>query len=174
MSFCQGGPKRHFSELSFRHVTTKSWAYSRMFGFFRIFFSPKIKPYPGRINFWKYNGKFLFWFLKKYWPKLLEICLRNKNMAFLISNLLSESIFDFGKWSNGKSVWPLSEVENWFWKKIWNEKRHISILIFFWRVSVNIKKKSKNGFPIVFSKSDSAWVGFYFWWEKKFWRSQTP
>ena len=35
------GLKRHLSELSFRHVTTRTWAYSRVFGFFRIFFCQK-------------------------------------------------------------------------------------------------------------------------------------
>ena len=64
----------------------------------------------------------------------------NRNMAILISNLLSESILDFGKWPNGKymytriclfSVWPLSEVQNWFGKQISNKNVHISVLIFF-------------------------------------------
>ena len=32
----RGGLKRHLSELSFRHFTPKTWAYSRVFGFFRI------------------------------------------------------------------------------------------------------------------------------------------
>ena len=61
-------------------------------------------------------------------------------MDILIPNLLYKSIFDFGKWSNGKymytrirvfSVWPPPEVENWLLKQIWNEKGHISILNFF-------------------------------------------
>ena len=26
------------------------------------------------------------------------------------------------------SVWPLPEVQNWFWKQFWNEKVHISIV----------------------------------------------
>ena len=60
-------------------------------------------------------------------------------MDILISNLLSESIFDVGKWSNWKyantricvfSVW-LPEVENWFRKQICNKNVHISILNFF-------------------------------------------
>ena len=36
------GVIRHFSDLSFRHVTTKTYAYSRVFGLFR-FFMPKKK-----------------------------------------------------------------------------------------------------------------------------------
>ena len=36
-----GGLKRHLSELSFRHATTKTWAYSRVFGFYRICFGHK-------------------------------------------------------------------------------------------------------------------------------------
>ena len=58
-------------------------------------------------------------------------------MDILIWNLLSESIFDFGKWSHWKyanacicvfSVWTPLEVENWFWKHISNENVHITIL----------------------------------------------
>ena len=76
----------------------------------------------------------------QYWPKLFNYKIWNRNMDIFISNLLSESIFDFGKWSNGKytntricvfSVWPLPKVKNWFRKQIWNENVHISILNFF-------------------------------------------
>ena len=98
-------------------------------------------------------------------------------MAFLISNLLSESIFDFGKWSNGKStnkcicrfsVWPLPEVENWFQKQILNENRHISILNFFKEFRSILEREKKMDFPFYCQKV--AWVGFYFWREKKFWK----
>ena len=81
-------------------------------------------------------------------------------MDILISNLLLKSIFNFGKWSNWKyantriwvfSVWPLPEVQNWFQKQIWNENVYISIIIFFWRVSVKILKSKKIVFiPIAF------------------------
>ena len=73
-------------------------------------------------------------------------------MDILISNLLLESIFDFGKWSNWKdantcicvlSVWPLPKVQNWFWKQIWNENVHISMLFFLFSVLVSIFKKVK-------------------------------
>ena len=73
-------------------------------------------------------------------------------MDILISNLLSESILDFGKWLNRKytntrfcvfSVWSLPEVQNWFQKQIW--------------------KKLKNGYSIVFSKSDLSGIGYIFW-----------
>ena len=59
-------------------------------------------------------------------------------MDILILNLLSESILDFGKWSNWKyantliCVFSLPEVQNRFQKQIWNENVHISILNFFW------------------------------------------
>ena len=58
-------------------------------------------------------------------------------MDILIANLLSELIFDFGKWSNWKyantricvvSVWPLPEVKNLFRNQIWNENVYITIL----------------------------------------------
>ena len=72
-------------------------------------------------------------------------------MDILITNLLSESIFDFGK-SNWKyantricvfSVWPLPDVENWFRKQIWNENIHISIVNFFLKSFGQYFKKSK-------------------------------
>ena len=53
------------------------------------------------IRILKYNGKSIFWVLK-YWSKLFTKKISNRNMDILISNLLSESILDFGKWSNGK------------------------------------------------------------------------
>ena len=80
-------------------------------------------------------------------------------MDILISDMLSESILDFRKWSNGKyantricvfSVWPLSEVQNWFRKQIWNKNIHISSLNFFLKSFDHYFKKSKNGFSIVF------------------------
>ena len=72
-------------------------------------------------------------------------------MAFLISNLLLEAIFDFRKWSNGKYKNTMSFEEFW-----------------------SISKKSKNGFPIVFSKSDSTWVRFYFWQKKNSEKAKHP
>ena len=80
-------------------------------------------------------------------------------MDIFISNLLSKSIFNFGKWSNWKyanthisvfSVWPLPKVKNWFRKQIWNENVHVSILIFFGAFRQYLKKKSKIGFPLYF------------------------
>ena len=80
-------------------------------------------------------------------------------MDILISNLLSELILDFGKWSNGKyantricviSVWPLPKVQNWFPKQIWNENVHISVLNFLFKSFSEYLKKEKNVYPIVF------------------------
>ena len=82
-----------------------------------------------------------------------------RNMDILISNLLLESILDFGKWSNKKyanmcicvfSVWPLPKVQNRFWKQIWNDNVHISILKFVLKSFNQHLKKIKNEFPIVF------------------------
>ena len=83
-------------------------------------------------------------------------------MDILYSNLLSESILDFGKWSNWKytnkricvfSLGPLPKVQNWFRKQIWN---------LFWSVSVNIKKVKIWIFHCI-SKSDLTGVGYIFW-----------
>ena len=86
-------------------------------------------------------------------------------MDVLISNLLSKSILDFGKWSNGKyanmricvfSVWPLPGVKNLFRKPIWNENFNISIQ-FFLKSFGQYLIKSKNGFCIVFKIVISKW-----------------
>ena len=81
-------------------------------------------------------------------------------MNILIWNLLSESIFDFRKWSNWKyantdirifSVWPLPKVKNWFWKQISNENVHITILNnFLERFDQHLKKVKKMDFPLYF------------------------
>ena len=64
-------------------------------------------------------------------------------MDILISNLLSESILDFGKWSNLKymytcirvfSVWPLPEVQNFCSKSL----------------GQYLKKSQKIDFPLYF------------------------
>ena len=97
-------------------------------------------------------------------------------MDILISNLLSESISDFG---NGQteitpitpigiigvfSVWPLPEVRNWLPNQILNENVHISILNFFVEHFDHHKKNVQNGFSIVFSKSDLGRRGQILWW----------
>ena len=83
-------------------------------------------------------------------------------MDILISNLLSEPIFNFGKWSNWKcanthicvfSVLPLPKVENWFREQIWNENVKISFLkIFFGMFWSVFKKIKKMDFPLYFQK----------------------
>ena len=93
-------------------------------------------------------------------------------MDILISNLFLKSIFNFGKWTNVYeytyshihvfSVWPLPEVKNWILKQIWHENVHISIQNFFLKRIGQYLKKSKNGFPIVFSKCDLAEGGHFF------------
>ena len=104
-------------------------------------------------------------------------------MDILISNLLSETILDFRKWSNGKhmythtcvfSVWPLPKVENWFRKQIWKDNTHNSIQ------KKNLKSfghyliKSKNRFPIVFSKCDLTGVGSNFGQKKNYEKAKHP
>jgi hypothetical protein len=88
-------------------------------------------------------------------------------MDSLISNLLSESILDFGKWSNKKyantriclfSVWPLPRVKNSFRKQIWNENVHIFILNFFLkRFCQYLKKSQKMDFLLYFQ--NVIWLG---------------
>ena len=48
-------------------------------------------------------------------------------MGILFSNLLSESIFDFGKWSYRKYT-NKQILENLFQKHIWKENAHVSNL----------------------------------------------
>ena len=95
-------------------------------------------PTPVKSLFENTMGNPFFW-LFEILTETLQKKIYNRNMDILISNLLSESIFDVGKWSNWKyantricvfSVW-LPEVENWFRKQICNKNVHISILNFF-------------------------------------------
>ena len=104
----RGRDNRALTELSFRHVTTKTFAYSELFGFFRENFWQKLCPPPPtstQITFWKYNGKSICWY-------------------FYISFLI-----DFGPWKcpNLKihesktacfTVWALPEVQNQFPKQV--------------------------------------------------------
>ena len=81
-------------------------------------------------------------------------------MGIPFLNLLSESIFDFWKWSNWKyaitgicvfSVWPLQDVKKLFQKQIWKENAYISIqkiLKSFGQYS----KSQKMDFPLYFQK----------------------
>ena len=55
-----------------------------------------------------------------------------------------------------------------------DENGHISILNFFLERFGQYLKKSKNGLSIVFSKSDSTWVGFYFWRKKNSEKAKHP
>ena len=117
----------------------------------------------------------LYYFVKHLWEIQWEIYFRlfkiltktlqkkmyDSNMDILIWNLLSESIFDFKKWSNWKyakrhiwvfSVWPLPKVKNWSRKQISNEnvtnlKKNLERFSQYF-------KKSKNWFRIVFPKSE--------------------
>ena len=79
-------------------------------------------------------------------------------MDILISYLRSETILDFGKWSNWKytnlricvfSVWLLPEVENLFRKQILNKNAHIFIQFFF-SVSVSVLKSQNIDSPLYF------------------------
>ena len=81
-------------------------------------------------------------------------------MDILISNLLSESIFDFGKWSNcifslttsrSQKLIPKADLK---WECPYFDSK------FFFEAFLSVfKKKSKNVFPIVFSKSELLWQG---------------
>ena len=62
--------------------------------------------------------------------KTLQKKILNRNMDILISNLLSESIFNFGKWSKGKCRPKLLKKK--FLKKIWTFSFQICFQNQFW------------------------------------------
>ena len=132
-----------------------------MFGFFWIFFPPKIKPYPGQITFWKYNAKSIFLILFfKYWPKLFKKKIRIEIWCF------SFRICGF-------SVRPLPEVKNLFKADLkWETSYFYSK--FLCGEFQPIFKKSNNRFPIVFSKSDLARVRFCIWRGKNSEKAKHP
>ena len=95
------GDSRAVTELSFTHVTTKTWAYFGVFGFFITKFC-KIMPPPTQATFWKYNGKsLLFFFLNndRNAPKKI----RTEIIYHFIRKLLSDLIPDLGKCSKQKN-----------------------------------------------------------------------
>ena len=60
----RGGDNRAVTELGFTHVTTKTWAYLGMFGFFRNFFGHKFSPPPAKSHFENTMGNSFFDFFK--------------------------------------------------------------------------------------------------------------
>ena len=98
------GTYRTCLQLSNWHFTTETWAYSE-----DLAFSEKIsqkKKTPGNSLFFFTTGSlnlnFLIFFIETLQPFFFNI-----SMGLLISILLSESIFNVGKWSNWKCVlWP--------------------------------------------------------------------
>ena len=90
------------------------------------------------------------------WTFSFQICFQNQLLTLESANTQNTRICIF-------SVWPLPEVKNWFWKHIWNENIHISIQKIFLKRFGQYLKKVKNGFPIVFSKSDVALAGINCW-----------
>ena len=62
------GDNKAVTELSFGHVTSKTWAYSGVFGFFRKKFRQKNSPPPPKSLFQNTMGNPFFYFFK-YWPK---------------------------------------------------------------------------------------------------------
>ena len=56
------GDNRALTEWGFAHVTTKTWAYLGVFGFFRkMFVKKKWPPPPWPNHIFKYKGKSIFW-----------------------------------------------------------------------------------------------------------------
>ena len=87
-----------------------------VFGFLRKKFRQKKDPTLVMLLFENTMGNPFFFYINRNSSKKIY----NRNMGILFSNLLSESIFDFGKWSNLKyanmcicvlSIWPFPEVK---------------------------------------------------------------
>jgi hypothetical protein len=98
----------------------------------------------------------------KYWPKrskkIFKIEIWTFSFQLGFQNQFSTS--GSGQTENMQlSVFAYFQSDHFpklFWKQIWNENVHISILKIFLERFGQYLKKSKNGFPIVFSKCDLA------------------
>ena len=95
------GDNRAVTELSFAHITTTTWAYSRVLDFSEFFLAKKTGPPPPKSLFDNAMGNpFLtFWSLHQNAPFFLNcyyIGLYQKT-AFGLN-------FDFGKWPTGKCM----------------------------------------------------------------------
>ena len=80
----------------------------------------------------------------------------------LFENTMGNQFFDFFKY------WP-NRFEFFFWMDIWTFSFPIRFCNQFWTSgcgqteNTQYLKKTKNGFPIVFSKIDLTGVGYIFW-----------
>ena len=68
-------------DLRFGHATTQTWAYSRVFGFFRFFFV-KNKTLPRSNHLLKKTMENPFLDFLKYWPKLFKKKIRIEIWTF--------------------------------------------------------------------------------------------
>ena len=128
------------SDLSFRHVTTKTWTYSGVFGFFRIFFRPN-KTLPRPNHFLKIQWEIHFFTFFLYWPKLFKKKFRIEIWAFSFQICFQNQFSTSGSGQTENTqirvflVWPLPKAD------LKRECPFFYYKFLFWRVSVNIKKK---------------------------------
>ena len=122
------------TDLSLGYVTTKTWAYSGMFGFFRKKFQRKKMSPLHPKHFLKIQWKIHFW-NAIFWDKTLLKNFRTVIIQHFIKNLFSDLFPDLGKCPNQKTheirkyaylcVFSLGhfprpgiESENSFWDKV--------------------------------------------------------
>ena len=117
---------------------------------------PKLKHILGCLSFSEKNcvKKNLTPVKSLFKNPFLTLKKMDRNMGILFSNLLSESILDFGKWSNGKytnmriyvfSVLPLPEVKIDSESRF--EKRMPIFLFFFEEFQSKFKQKKSKKIP---------------------------
>ena len=94
------GTYRTFLELSNGHFTTESWAYSEGFWLFKKKDVGEKRSIPPAKSLFKNTmGSPILNFFK-FLIKMFQEFFQYRNMGLLVLNLFSESVFNFGKWSN--------------------------------------------------------------------------
>ena len=169
-------------DLSYWHATTKTYAYFREFGFFRIFLLSKKWPYHGSITFWKYNGKSIFWLFKILTEMLQKKFFEQKyghshfksalKINFRLREVVKKKIHVYAY----TCVFSLtiSRSRKFIFKADlkW-ECPYFYSKFFFWSISVSILKVKKwISYCILKMWLDHGRVTFLT--KKKFWKSETP
>ena len=149
-SYC---PPRTVTEISFWHITTKTWAYSRLFWFF--FNVCKKSPPPTKITFCQIQWEINFDFFK-YWPKCSKKIRTVNIWHFIKKKMLSVFIPDQKNANTGICIFhvfsgsALPEVQNKIWKQFSDNVLYNHCSKSFLKRRLVFEKVRKRGFPTVF------------------------
>ena len=146
----------HF-DLSYWHATTKTNAYFREFGFFRIFFCQKNDPTMVKSHFENIMGNSFFDFLK-YWPKCSKKKFRLEIWTFSFQICFKNKFSTSGSGQTEKHIYAytcvFSLTTSRSWKLIFKADLKWECPYFYFKFFLEhfgqYLKKSKMDFPLYF------------------------